>query len=91
MDDGPPLTAEEMETESMIAMMHEIKQMQLANKDGANNNISDEERRKKAEDMIMKIASMMNLGDYDDEEDNVDDDEKWQNMNEAAQAEKNAK
>ena len=41
--------------------------------------------------MIMKIASMMNLGDYDDEEDNVDDDEKWQNMNEAAQAEKNAK
>ena len=40
--------------------------------------------------MIMKIASMMDLGDYDDEEE-LDDDEKWQNMNEAAQAEKNAK
>ena len=39
--------------------------------------------------MIMKIASMMDLGDYDDEEE-LDDDEKWQNMNEAAQAEKNA-
>ena len=42
----------------------------MASKDPGAAPISDEERRKRAEDMIMKIAGMMDLGDesYGDED-----------------------
>ena len=47
--------------------------MQVLSKE-APGQMTDDERRKKAEDMIMKIAAMMDLGDEDDygEEDGDD-------------------
>ena len=61
--DDEPLDPMEQETESLIRLMQEIKQFQVASKDVAPGEISDEERRQKAEAMIMKIAAMMNLGE----------------------------
>ena len=52
--------------------------MQQAFKDPSGAQVSDEERRKRAEDMIMKIAAMMDLGE-DGEDDDPDDDE-WENL-----------
>ena len=76
--DDEPLTDMEQETESMITMMQEIKNIQEAFKDPTGAQQSDEDRRKRAEDMIMKIAAMMDLGD-DGEDDDPDDDE-WENL-----------
>ena len=78
LHDDEPLTDMEQETESMITMMQEIKNIQEAFKDPSGAQVSDEERRKRAEDMIMKIAAMMDLGD-DGEDDDPDDDE-WENL-----------
>lgn len=41
--------------------------------------VSDEVRRKNAEDMILKIAAMMDLGDEDDDEEDGDD-EIWEKL-----------
>ena len=62
----------------MITMMQEIKNMQTAFKDPSGAQVSDEERRKRAEDMILKIAAMMDLGE-DGEDDDPEDDE-WENL-----------
>ncbi len=79
MHDDEPLTEQEMEAESMISLMQEMKRMQVASKD---NVLSDEDRRQKAEDMIMKIAAMMDLGDDDDGEEG--DPEEWEKLKAAS-------
>ena len=53
--------------------------MQVASKDKV---LSDEDRRQKAEDMIMKIAAMMNLGDDEDCEEG--DPEEWEKLKAAS-------
>lgn len=68
-----------MEAESMISLMQEMKRMQVASKDKV---LSDEDRRQKAEDMIMKIAAMMNLGDDEDCEEG--DPEEWEKLKAAS-------
>ena len=62
---------EEMEGESMLRLMQEIKQMREINNQGGQVFL-DEERRKNAEALILKLSKYMNLND--DEED-FDDDE----------------
>ena len=66
-----PLTKEEQESESLISLMSEIKAIQETNKD-----LPDEQRRQNAEQMMIKLASAMGLGDDYDPEDE-DDDDKW--------------
>ena len=58
-----PLTHEEKEAESMISLMNEMRNMQLRNKNDSS--LTDEQRRKNAEDMMLKIAAMMGMGDED--------------------------
>jgi hypothetical protein len=62
------LTQEEKEAESMISLMNEMRNMQLRNKNDPS--LTDEQRRKNAEDMMLKIAALMDFGDesYGDEE-----------------------
>ena len=59
----------------MIGLMQEIKRVQVASKDEG---VSDAERRQRAEDMIMKIAQMMDLGDDDDSDGADGGEELWQ-------------
>jgi len=49
----------------MVGLMMEIKNLKERNK-----NLSDEERRKNAEEMILKLSKYMNLdeGDFEDED-----------------------
>lgn len=56
------LTKDEQDSESMISLMTEMRDLQLNSK-----NLSDEQRRKGAEDMMMKLAAMMEMGDSDDD------------------------
>lgn len=70
----------EQDAESMIALMQEIKNMQTASKDASGGPISDEERRKRAEDMILKIAAMMDLGEDGEDDDDRGNDEEWENL-----------
>jgi hypothetical protein len=51
----------------MISLMQEIKTLKDKNKD-----ISDEERRKNAENIIMKLAQFMDLSDGSGSEDELD-------------------
>ena len=65
----PELTKErieqiEQENESLVNLMHEMKRVQEINM-GAN--ISDEQRRKNAADMMAKFAQCMGLDGSDDE------------------------
>lgn len=62
-----PLSSEEKEAESMISLMNEMRNMQLRNKNDPS--LTDEQRRKNAEDMMLRLAAMMDIGDdsYDDE------------------------
>lgn len=53
---------EEEEGESMLRLMQEIKQLREVNK-----TLSDEERRKNAEEMIKKLSMYMNLEDDDED------------------------
>ena len=57
----------------------------MVGKDPTAAQVSDEERRKRAEDMIMKLASMMDLGE--DSYGEGDEDE-WENMKNSAAIEK---
>ena len=63
---------EEMEGESMLRLMQEIKQMREINNQGGQVFL-DEERRKNAEALILKLSKYMNLNnddeDFDDDED----------------------
>jgi len=54
------LTKDEEETESMISLMTEMRNMQMMSK-----NLTDEQRRKNAEEMMMKLAAMIDIGDSD--------------------------
>ena len=56
--------------------------MQLASKDKV---LSDEDRRQKAGDMIMKIAAMMDLDDDEDGEEG--DPEEWEKLKAASSQE----
>jgi hypothetical protein len=47
----------------MLGLMEEIKRIRDMNK-----NLTDEERRKNAESMILKLSSYMALGDDEDED-----------------------
>ena len=42
--------------------------------------ISDDERRKRAAEMIEKISKMMDLGEDDDDDDGENDDDEWENL-----------
>lgn len=64
--------------------------MQMATKDPQAQPVSDEERRKRAEEMIMKFAQMMDLGE-DDESYGEGDAEEWENMKNSANTDKDAK
>ena len=44
----------------MISLMSEMRNMQMMSK-----NLTDEQRRKNAEEMMMKLAAMMDIGDSD--------------------------
>lgn len=57
------LTQEEKDAESMISLMNEMRNMQLRNKNDSS--LTDEQRRKNAEDMMLKIAAMMDFGEDD--------------------------
>lgn len=65
MDDDEEDEAEQ-ETESMLKLMQEINHMREQGK-----NLSDEERRKGAEALIMKLGQYMNLGEDDEEFEDV--------------------
>ena len=73
--DDEPLTEMEQDTESMISLMKEIKNMQASSKDPSAGPVGDEERRQRAEDMIMKIAAMMDLGEDGEDDDQEDKDD----------------
>lgn len=55
------MSKEEQEAESMISLMNEMRAMQLRNKNDPN--MTDEQRRKGAEEMMKRIAAVMNIGD----------------------------
>ena len=66
-----PLTKEEQEVDSLMALMSEIKQMQEKHQGKDGPKVSDQERRKNAEEMINKLSKMMDIGvdeDYDSQE-----------------------
>ena len=78
--DDMQMSAMERETETMLGLMQEIKNMQMASKDPGAAPISDEERRKRAEDMIMKIAGMMDLGDESYGDEDGGDNDEWEQL-----------
>ena len=56
------ISKEEAEAESMIGLMEEIR-----NAKDINPTLNDEERRQNAERIMMKLASMMDLGSDDED------------------------
>jgi hypothetical protein len=57
-----PLEQEDLEAENMLKLMDEIKYAR-----DNNQGLNDEDRRTNAEAIMMKLATMMDLDDYDDE------------------------
>ena len=57
-----PLEQEDLEAENMLKLMDEIKYAR-----DNNQGLNDEARRTNAEAIMMKLAKMMDLDDYDDE------------------------
>eukprot|EP00347_Sterkiella_histriomuscorum_P011757 403371216 len=72
--DDYEMTKEELEAESMMMLMQQFKNMKETT-----GGLNDEERRKQAEDMILKLAKYMQLED-DEEEDVFDGDEDEDDM-----------
>ena len=67
-----PVDAVEEEAESMLKLVEEIKNVRETNK-----HLNDEERRQNAENIMMKLAAMMDLGsdgeeEYGEQEDALD-------------------
>ena len=67
-----PIDAAEEEAESMLKLMEDIKNVREQNK-----HLGDEERRQNAENIMMKLAAMMDLGsdgeeEYGEQEDALD-------------------
>eukprot|EP00347_Sterkiella_histriomuscorum_P016644 403352399 len=80
--DDYEMTKEELEAESMMMLMQQFKNMKETT-----GGLNDEERRKQAEDMILKLAKYMQLEDDEEEdvfdgEEDEDDMEGYQKMNE---------
>ena len=76
-EEEPPLTKEEQEADNLVSLMAEIKEMTKRNqeKDADGKGVSDEERRKNAEEMMFKLSAMMDIGlDEDDEDDEENQD-----------------
>ena len=79
--DDEPLSAMEQDTESLISMMQEIQRVRASINDPVTGaQISDDERRKRAAEMIEKISKMMDLGEDDDDDDGENDDDEWENL-----------
>lgn len=51
------------ESDNMFALIEQIKNVKESNK-----NLTDEDRRKNAENIMMKLAAMMDLGSDDEDE-----------------------
>ena len=64
------LSKEEQEAESMISLINEMRALQMRNKNDSS--LTDEQRRKGAEDMMKRLAAVMNVGDDSYGEDNGD-------------------
>ena len=64
LPDHDLLDDEDFETDNLFALMSQIKNCKENNK-----NLSDEERRQNAEEIMNKLAGMMDLGSDDDDED----------------------
>jgi hypothetical protein len=54
----------EHQTDSLMKLMQDIKNLREVNK-----TLSDEERRKNAEEMVMKLSQFMNIDEDDEDED----------------------
>lgn len=78
--DEDPMSTTEHDVESMITLMQEMRNMQMQSKDMVDNGMSDEDRRKRASEMILKIAAMMDLGDEDDGEGDDPDGAEWERL-----------
>jgi hypothetical protein len=56
----------EEEVESLVNLMQEMKRVQEMNKNTAG--LTDEQRRKNAEEMMLKFSKIMGIGEDDEDE-----------------------